>query len=267
MSRTLPELTDATLTLENRVATLTLNRHDVRNALTGTALVDDIVATAAWVNRCQDVSVLVITGAGSAFCAGGNVKDMAERSGDFAGDVAEVAERYRQGIQRMPLALNQVEVPIIAAVNGAAIGAGFDLANMADLRIASRKASFGETFLNLGIIPGDGGAWFMQRQIGYQRAFELTLSGRVISADEALAYGVVLEVVEPEQLMEAALAHANRMAAQPPKATRLTKRLMKMAPDMELKPFLDVCAVFQGMCHNEPEHLEAVERLLARMKR
>ena len=267
MSRTLPELTDATLTLENRVATLTLNRHDVRNALTGTALVDDIIATAAWVNRCQDVSVLVITGTGSAFCAGGNVKDMAERSGDFAGDVAEVAERYRQGIQRMPLALNQVEVPIIATVNGAAIGAGFDLANMADLRIASRKASFGETFLNLGIIPGDGGAWFMQRQIGYQRAFELTLSGRVISADEALAYGVVLEVVEPEQLMEAALAHANRMAAQPPKATRLTKRLMKMAPDMELKPFLDVCAVFQGMCHNEPEHLEAVERLLARMKR
>jgi enoyl-CoA hydratase/carnithine racemase len=267
MSRTLPELTDATLTLENRVATLTLNRHDVRNALTGTALVDDIVATAAWVNRCQDVSVLVITGTGSAFCAGGNVKDMAERSGDFAGDVAEVAERYRQGIQRMPLALNQVEVPIIAAVNGAAIGAGFDLANMADLRIASRKASFGETFLNLGIIPGDGGAWFMQRQIGYQRAFELTLSGRVISADEALAYGVVLEVVEPEQLMEAALAHAKRIAAQPPKATRLTKRLMKMAPDMELKPFLDVCAVFQGMCHNEPEHLEAVERLLARMKR
>ncbi len=267
MSRTLPELTDATLTLENRVATLTLNRHDVRNALTGTALVDDIIATAAWVNRCQDVSVLVITGTGSAFCAGGNVKDMAERSGDFAGDVAEVAERYRMGVQRIPLALNQVEVPIIAAVNGAAIGAGFDLANMADLRIASRKASFGETFLNLGIIPGDGGAWFMQRQIGYQRAFELTLSGRVISADEALAYGVVLEVVEPEQLMEAALAHANRMAAQPPKATRLTKRLMKMAPDMELKPFLDVCAVFQGMCHNEPEHIEAVERLLARMKR
>ncbi|SEN25102.1 enoyl-CoA hydratase-related protein [Vreelandella aquamarina] len=267
MSRTLPELTDATLTLENRVATLTLNRHDVRNALTGTALVDDIVATAVWVNHSQDVSVLVITGAGSAFCAGGNVKDMAERGGDFAGDVAEVAERYRTGIQRMPLALHQVEVPIIAAVNGAAIGAGFDLANMADMRIASRKASFGETFLNLGIIPGDGGAWFMQRQIGYQRAFELTLSGRVISADEALAYGVVLEVVEPEQLMEAALAHAKRIAAQPPKATRLTKRLLKMAPDMELKPFLDVCAVFQGMCHNEPEHLEAVERLLARMKR
>ncbi|UXZ55400.1 enoyl-CoA hydratase-related protein [Halomonas sp. 7T] len=267
MSQALPELVDATITLENRVATLTLNRHDVRNALTGTQLVDDIVATAEWVNRCQEVSVLVITGAGSAFCAGGNVKDMAERGGDFAGDVAEVAERYRNGIQRMPLALDRVEVPIIAAVNGAAIGAGFDLANMADIRIASSRAKFGETFLNLGIIPGDGGAWFMQRQIGYQRAFELTLSGRIITADEALSYSVVLEVVEPDDLMATAMAHASRIAAQPPKATRLTKRLMKMAPTMELKGFLDVCAVFQGMCHNEPEHLEAVERLLASMKK
>lgn len=267
MSQALPELADATITLENRVATLTLNRHDVRNVLTGTQLVDDIVATAEWVNRCQEVSVLVITGAGSAFCAGGNVKDMADRGGDFAGDVAEVAERYRNGIQRMPLALDRVEVPIVAAVNGAAIGAGFDLANMADIRIASSRAKFGETFLNLGIIPGDGGAWFMQRQIGYQRAFELTLSGRIITAEEALSYGVVLEVVEPEALMTAAMAHASRIAAQPPKATRLTKRLMKMAPTMELKGFLDVCAVFQGMCHNEPEHLEAVERLLASMKK
>lgn len=261
----LPSLTDATLTLENRIATLTLDRHDVRNALTGTALVDDIVAVAEWVNRCDAVSVLLMTGAGSAFSAGGNVKDMAERVGDFAGDVAEVAERYRRGIQRIPLALEAVEVPIIAAINGAAIGAGFDLANMADMRIASSRAKFGETFLNLGIIPGDGGAWFMQRQIGYQRAFELTLSGRVIDAVEAKDYGIVLEVAEPEALMERAMEHAREIAAQPPKATRLTKRLMKQAQQMELKPFLDMCALFQGMCHNEPEHLEAVNTMLEKM--
>ncbi|WP_075881310.1 enoyl-CoA hydratase-related protein [Vreelandella massiliensis] len=264
---TLPTLHDATLTLDRRIATLTLNRHDVRNALTGTALVDDIVAVAEWVNRCDDVSVLVITGAGSAFSAGGNIKDMANRGGDFAGNVAEVAERYRRGIQRMPLALSAVEVPVIAAVNGPAIGAGFDLANMADIRVASTKAKFGETFLNLGIVPGDGGAWFMQRLIGYQRAFELTLSGRVIDAEEAKAYGIVLEVAEPEALMDVAMAHAERIAVQPPKATRLTKRLMKMAPDMQLKAFLDVCATFQGMCHNEPEHLEAVNKMLESMEK
>ncbi|WP_280546567.1 MULTISPECIES: enoyl-CoA hydratase-related protein [unclassified Halomonas] len=267
MSMSLPSLTDARLTLEGRVATLTLDRHDVRNALTGTALVDDIVAVADWVNACDEVSVLVITGAGSAFSAGGNVKDMAERDGDFAGDVAEVASRYRRGIQRIPLALQGVEVPIIAAVNGPAIGAGFDLANMADVRIASRKAKFGETFLTLGIIPGDGGAWFMQRLIGYQRAFELTLSGRVIDAEEAKAYGIVLEVTEPEALLERVGEMAGQMAAQPPKATRLTKRLMKMGSRMELPDFLDLCANFQGMCHNEPEHLEAVNAMLEKMAR
>lgn len=260
-----PVLQDARLALEGRVATLTFDRHDVRNALTGTALVDDIVAVAEWVNRCDAVSVLVMTGAGSAFSAGGNIKDMADRGGDFAGDVAEVSARYRRGIQRIPLAMQAVEVPVIAAVNGPAIGAGFDLANMADIRIASRKAKFGETFLNLGIIPGDGGAWFMQRLIGYQRAFELTLSGRVINADEAKEYGIVLEVTEPDALLERAGELAANIAAQPPKATRLTKRLMKMAQRTELKDFLDLCAVFQGMCHNEPEHLEAVNSMLEKL--
>ncbi|HPR06422.1 MAG TPA: enoyl-CoA hydratase-related protein [Denitromonas sp.] len=259
-----PLLKDALLTVENRVATLTFNRDDVRNALTGTGLIDDIVQVAEWVNACDDVSVLVMTGAGSAFSAGGNVKDMAERGGDFAGDVAECADRYRRGIQRIPLALHNVEIPVIAAVNGPAIGAGFDLANMADIRIASSKAKFGETFLNLGIIPGDGGAWFMQRLIGYQQAFELTLSGRIVAADEARTLGIVLDVVEPEQLMTRANEIATRIASQPPKATRLTKRLMKMAQRMELKDFLDLCATFQGMCHNEAEHLDAVHRMLKR---
>lgn len=261
-----PRLTDALIEVADRVATLTLNRHDVRNALTGTHLIDDIVAVADWVNACDEVSVLIVTGAGSAFSAGGNINDMARRGGDFAGDVAEVATRYRRGIQRIPMALQQVEVPIIAAVNGPAIGAGFDLANMADIRIASESAKFGETFLNLGIIPGDGGAWFMQRLIGYQRAFELTLGGRIVDAAEARELGIVLEVVEPARLMDRVQELAGQFARQPPKALRLTKRLMKMAQRMELKDFLDLCAVFQGMCHNEPEHLEAVQRMLERLR-
>lgn len=263
----LPPLTDALLTLSDRVATLTLNRHDLRNALTGSALIEDIIATAEWVNRCDAVSVLVITGAGSAFSAGGNIHDMANRGGDFAGEVAECAERYRAGIQRIPLAMQAVEVPVIAAINGAAIGAGFDLANMADIRIASSRAKFGETFLNLGIIPGDGGAWLMQRLIGYQRAFELTLTGRIIDAAEAKELGIVMTVTAPEDLLGETMRLAQQIASQPPKATRLTKRLMKMAQKMELKEFLDLCACFQGICHNEPEHLNAVHQMLAAMAR
>lgn len=261
----LPSLKDALITLDNRVATLTFNRHDLRNALTGSHLIDDIITVADWANSSEEVSVLVMTGAGSAFSAGGNIRDMAERGGDFAGDVAECTERYRKGIQRIPMALEAIEVPIIAAVNGPAIGAGFDLANMADVRIASEKAKFGETFLNLGIIPGDGGAWLMQRLIGYQRAFELTLSGRIVDAIEAKELGIILEVVSADELMPTALKLAERFASQPPKATRMTKRLMKMAQRMELKDFLDLCACFQGMCHNEPEHLTAVNKMLESM--
>jgi len=260
----MPVLKDALLTVEEGVAVMTLNRDDVRNALTGTNLVEDIVAVADWVNRADEVSVLVMTGAGSAFSAGGNIKDMRDRKGDFGGDVAEVENHYRRGIQRIPLAMDKVEVPVIAAVNGPAIGAGFDLANMADLRIAGEKARFGETFLNLGIIPGDGGAWIMQRLIGYQKAFELTLTGRVIDAAEAKELGLLLEVVPDDELMTRATALAQRIAGQPRAATRLTKRLMKSARRMELPDFLDLCACFQGMCHNNDEHLAAVQRFLDR---
>ena len=109
---------------------------------------------------------MVITGAGKAFSSGGNVKHMLERKGSFGGDVHEVQKRYREGIQRIPLALHRLEVPSIAAINGPAIGAGFDLACMCDIRIASTDATMAESFINVGIIPGDGGAWFLQRLIG-----------------------------------------------------------------------------------------------------
>ncbi len=261
----IPVLVDSRLDIDGRVATMTFTRNDVRNALTGTALVDEIIAVANWINANKDISALVITGEGAAFSAGGNVKDMANREGDFSGDVEAQAELYRQGIQRMPLAVQGIEVPVIAAVNGAAIGAGFDLANMCDLRLASTKAKFGETFINLGIIPGDGGAWFMQRLIGYQRAAELTMTGRVIGADEAKEYGILLEVLEPDNLIARAQELAQEMASKPPHAVRMTKRLMKMAQRQQLPDFLDLCAVFQGVCHNNPDHMSAVETMLAAM--
>jgi len=258
----LPQLTDATLSLEKSIAVLTFDRHDVRNALTGTNLVQDIVDTVEWANANKEVSVLVMTGAGSAFSAGGNVKDMVERKNDFSGDVAELEQRYRQGIQRIPLALHKAEMPVIAAINGPAIGAGFDLANMCDLRIASTNAKFGETFVNLGLIPGDGGAWFMQRLIGYQKAAELTFTGRIIDAAEAKDLGLVLELVEHDELMPRTMQLAREIANKPTDSLRLTKRLMKMAQRQELPDFLDLCAVFQGMCHNNPEHLTAVNAML-----
>jgi len=253
-----PTLSDSLLLIENAIATLTLNRNDVRNALTGTCLIDDIVETIQWVNHNQDISVLIITGAGSAFSAGGNIKDMQDRSGDFGGDVRMLERKYREGIQRIPLAIESSEVPVIAAVNGPAIGAGFDLACMCDMRFASDTAKFGETFINLGIIPGDGGAWYLQRLLGYQKAAELTFTGRILDAQEALTMGLVLDVIPKKNLLLKANELAQQIASKPPHAVRYTKRLMKKAQRMQLNDFLEVCAAFQGISHNTQDHLEAV---------
>ncbi|NIQ92788.1 MAG: enoyl-CoA hydratase [Desulfuromonadales bacterium] len=258
----LPELSGASLELEDGIGVLTMRRDDVRNALTGTGLVEDIVRTAEWANTCQEVSVLILTGEGRAFSSGGNVKEMQRREGTFGGTALEIQDRYRRGIQQVPLALQRIEVPLIAAVNGPAVGAGFDLACMCDLRIGSTECSFAETFLNLGIIPGDGGAWFLQRLVGYQRAAELALTGRRVGAAEALQIGLLLEVVEPENLLGRARELATRIAAQPPQALRLTKRLLGAAGRMELPEFLDLCASFQAMAHHTDDHQEAIRALM-----
>ena len=264
MTASPPQLRAARLEVEGRVAWLTLDRDDVRNELTGTGLAAEIAAVAGWVTREAGLSVLGVTGEGRAFSAGGNVKDMQARSGAFAGSAYDLQDRYRHGIQQMALAMHDIEVPTIAAVNGAAVGAGFDLACMCDIRIASRTAKMGETFVNLGIIPGDGGAWFLQRLIGYEAAAKLTFTGELIDAAEAHRLGIVSELVEPERLMARARELAEQIASKPPAALRLAKRLMVTAGRLDLRQTLELSAVFQGVAHHQPDHAEAVAAFLER---
>ena len=252
---TLPELKDAALAVEGRVAVLTFKRDDVRNALTSTDLVNDIPNTLAWANANPEISVLILTGEGSAFSAGGNIKTMGERA---KAPPFVLQQNYKRGIQRIPVALEEAEIPVIAAVNGPAIGAGFDMANMCDIRIGSTNAQFGETFINLGIVPGDGGALFLQRLLGYQRAADLVFSGRILRAEEAKEIGILLEVTPPEQLMPRAMEIAGRIAAKPPLAVRYNKRLMKLAQRQNLEEHLEVCSAFQAICHKTEDHAEAL---------
>jgi enoyl-CoA hydratase/carnithine racemase len=251
-----PSLQDSTVDLEGRVAVLTFRRDDMRNALTGTGLADDICATLEWANAEPEVSVLIMTGAGSAFSAGGNIKAMRSRA--MTSSAAEMEQYYRRGVQRIPRAMSASEVPVIAAVNGPAIGAGFDLANMCDIRIGSVHAQFGETFINLGLMAGDGGGWFLQRALGAQRAAELTFTGRIVKADEARAIGILLEVAEPERLLARARELAAQISAKPPLAVRYAKRALLLARNQSLPEHLDTCASFQAALQKTEDHLEAL---------
>ena len=252
---------DIILEIEGRVATLTINLPDSRNPISGDTTVDEIEDACRRVNLDDDLSVLIITGAGKAFSAGGNIKAMRERSEGMGGTPVEYQKNFRRGIQRIPLAVDALDVPVIAAVNGPAIGAGCDLALMCDIRIASTAAKFGETFLNLGLIPGDGGSWFLTRLIGYSKAAELTFTARVIDAQEALDLGIVSRIVEPDELLPEARKLAELIAEKPPRTLRLGKMLMKQSLRMGLKEFLDYCAQTQAVVQNTEDHREALDAM------
>jgi enoyl-CoA hydratase/carnithine racemase len=248
------------------VVTLTLNAPNERNALSTPEQWVAVVDACERVKNDLSIKAVVLTGAGSAFCAGGNVKDMRDKKGIAAGSAYDVRNGYRAGIQRIPLALYNLDVPTIAAVNGAAIGAGCDLACMCDIRIASEKAKFAESFVKLGIIPGDGGAWLLPRVIGMSKAAELTFTGDTINAQEALACGLVSRVVAPEQLLSEAQALAQKIAANPGPALRMSKRLMREGQHLRLDSLLEMSAAFQAMAHHTPEHDQALAAFLSQMK-
>ncbi len=244
--------------IKDRIATVTLNDPDRRNPITGADMIDQMLAAFAAVEANRDVSVMIVTGAGSAFCAGGDIKEMADPESVFRKVPLDAAESYINGIQRIPLALYNMDIPTIAAVNGPAIGAGCDLTMMCDMRVASERAKFGEVFLNLGIIPGDAGSWFLLRRLGHQRAMELTFSGRLVGADEALELGMVLEVTPHDQLMARARERAAVIAAKPPRTVRTAKRLMRNAERMDLPDFLNAAAGYQALMHQTADHHEAL---------
>lgn len=247
---------------DGAVVTLTLNRPETRNAISEDDMIAALEAAVGRINRDMSVRVAILTGGGSAFSSGGNVKHMRDREGMFGGGPAELRNGYRHGIQRIPLALYNIEIPVIAAVNGPAIGAGCDLAMMCDMRIASRQARFAESFIKVGIIPGDGGAWFLPRVVGLARACEMAFTGDAIDAETALAWGMVSRVVAPDQLLEEANKLAARVAVNPPQVLRMTKKLIREGQHLRLDSLLELSAAMQALAHHTQDHQEAVAALL-----
>jgi 2-(1,2-epoxy-1,2-dihydrophenyl)acetyl-CoA isomerase len=244
---------------EGRIVTITMNRPDERNAIGDHAACQEMVDAFERVNADAGVSVLILTGAGSAFSAGGNLKAMRERKGIGALDSpAATRANYRRGIQRIPRVLWDIEVPTIAAVNGHAIGVGCDLACLCDIRLAAHSAKFAASFVKMGIVPGDGGAWILPRAVGLSKAAEMIFTGDTIDAQEALASGLVSRVVPADALLGAARELAQRIAANPPQALRLAKRLLREGQHARLSDTLELSAAYQALAHETEDHKEAL---------
>ena len=247
------------------VVTLTMNQPDIRNVLTGNTAPEEFVDACTRITADRSVKVVIVTGAGPVFSAGGNVKDMRRF---FEDDIAPatIKEWYRHGIQRITLSLYDLDVPTIAAVNGPAIGAGCDLACMCDIRIASDNATFAESFIRVGIVPGDGGAWLLPRAVGMSKAAEMSFTGDTIDAADALACGLVSRVVPSDQLLDEARALAARIGRNPGPTMRMTKRLLREGQNVTLDTLLEMSAGYQAIAHKTPQHKEAVMAFIEKRK-
>lgn len=258
-------MTDLITEKVNHTLWITLNRAEASNAYS-VDMVQNLVKTLKEADFNKDIRVIVITGAGKHFCAGGDIKAMKGKAGMFSGESNELREAYAAGIQQIPYTISQMKTPIIAMVNGAAIGAGCDLAAMCDLRIASEEAVFAETFAKVGLVPGDGGAFFLTRLIGLGKAMEMFLTCKNISAMEALNIGLVNQVVLPNKLKEKTQELADQLSSLPPIALQMTKKAVIHAYENDLNSHLELMAAYQGITQRSSDHFRALDGMLEKKK-
>ena len=241
--------------LKDGVATLTLNRPERLNAL-GDTLRDDLQDAVTRASGDPEVRVIIVTGAGKGFCSGGDVKAMSERKESGSG--RPLMEKVAPGRDRTVLALRDAPKPVIAAVNGAAAGAGFNLALCCDIRLASTAAKFSQAFVKRGLHPDWGGTYFLPRVVGTAKACELIFTGAIIDADEALKLGIVSAVHAPEELMPAALTLARKIADGPPIAIRLAKRGIYHNLECDLRQALEYETFAQNICFDTEDAAEGI---------
>jgi len=250
---------------QGRVVTITLNKPETRNALSAD-LCAALVTAMKKADGDEGVGCVVLAANGKSFSSGGNLHEIKAMTAEQNMSPLQIEQWYKTGIQRIPLTMADISVPVIAAVNGHAIGAGNDLTTMCDIRIASEDAIFAESFLRVGLIPGDGGAWLLPRIIGPARANQMLFTGEFIDAQKALNYGLVSEVVGNDDLLKRAYELADQVVALPPSAIRKTKELVRTAQSVTLKENLDEAALFQGVLQQLDDHREAIDAILEKRK-
>jgi len=244
-------LPDLLYDVRDRVATITLNRPAQRNAFT-IEMVDEWADRLRDAQRDSDVHVIVVTGAPGAFCSGIDLSWLEEDHAPF-----DRKRTLAEHIHRVPLELENVDKPVIASMNGVAVGAGLDMALMCDLRLAARSARMAESYVKVGLVPGDGGCFLLPRLIGLPRALELLLTGDAIDADRAAELGIVNSVHDDDQLDAAVADLAGRLAAGPPIALRMIKRTTYQSLRTDLRTSLDLVSSHLALNRTTDDSLEA----------
>ncbi|QJD59885.1 enoyl-CoA hydratase [Pseudomonas sp. gcc21] len=244
--------------VDEGVATITLNRPEKRNAFNREMIQQWLTALGECESR-DDIRTVILTGAGhQAFCSGGDVGDMdRQKRGPWS-----TKDYLWEAIHKIPLALERIDKPVICALNGSATGAGLDMALMCDIRFAAEGARFGETYIKVGLVPGDGGAYFLPRLVGLSKALELLWTGDLVDAAEAERIGLVSRVFAPDQLLPETKKFARRLAAGPSRAMRLTKRLVYQCQRTDLRTSLDLVSSHMGLVTQGDEHKEGVKAFL-----
>ena len=241
--------------VRDAVATLTLNRPERMNAL-GDTLREDFYEGLSRAIDDAGVRVIVVTGAGKAFCAGGDVKAMQEAKA--ANRERPLMEKVAPGRDRSVLLMRESPKPLIAAVNGAAAGAGMNIALACDIRLASTAAKFSQAFVRRGLHPDWGGTYFLPRMVGMAKAAQMIFTGEVIGAEEALKLGIVSSLHAPDALLPATYELAARIAAGPPVAIRLARRALYRNQDADLKSALEFETFAQNICFETEDAREGI---------
>ncbi len=251
--------------ISNHTLWLTLNNPTTSNSI-NYEMIDSLIHELIQAEMNTQIRVVVLTGEGKNFCSGGDLQNMQQRSEMFAGESNELRKRYELGIQTMAKAVESFSKPLIALVNGAAAGAGCDLACMCDLRIGSENTKFLESFVKIGLVPGDGGTFFLQRVIGFAKAMEMTLTGRTVLADEALKIGLLNHIYLESEIHNKVQEIADQISANAPIAVQLSKKAMKVSYLNDLNTSLDLLASYQGITQRTFDHKEALQAISEKRK-
>jgi 2-(1,2-epoxy-1,2-dihydrophenyl)acetyl-CoA isomerase len=239
---------------------ITLNRPERGNAYS-TPMVKELVQALQMGDQNHDVRVMILKAEGEHFCTGGDIKFMAEQSEMFAGSSLELRQQYHFGIQEIPRQIERLQKPLLSLIQGSAVGAGCDLVAMTDLRFATPEASFSESFNRVGLVPGDGGSYFLIRAIGYSRAMEMFFLGKKYSAKEAHQMGLVHAVFEAGQILNEVKKIALKIAQFPPEAVWMTKRALVQAYQDNLHHHLEMMSAYQALTQRSEDHFLSLENL------